>query len=110
MDDVVTEERDLLRKAAIVAGYEPVRVAHDGRALILFGVHVPWNPLCRDADAFRLATTVPGIDVTQILLEAFSQYPSDEAKRAEHARRAITVAVAARTARLGRGSQREHRP
>lgn len=96
MEDAVRRDRALIRKAALAVGYEVARLADDKRALILFGVHKPWSPLDSDADVFRLATIVPGIDVTKILANAFVLHPNDEGKRAERVRRAITEAVAAR--------------
>ncbi len=96
MDDAISTDRTLMRKAAIAVGYEVVRLADDKRALLLFGVQKPWNPLDSDAEVFRRATIVPGIDVTKILAEAFVRHPNDEGKRAGHVRRAITEAVAAK--------------
>jgi len=86
-------DHELLRRAALAAGHEVVRLADDRRALLLFGVIAPWNPLVDDGDALRLAMTVAGIEVTAILENARVAH-ADEAERAAFVRRAIAISAA----------------
>ena len=47
-----------LKHAAKAAGYEVVRIADDGKALMLYGVQEPWNPRKDNGQAFELAMLV----------------------------------------------------
>lgn len=44
-----------LKHAAKAAGYEVVRIADDGKALMLYGLQEPWNPRTDNEQAFELA-------------------------------------------------------
>ncbi len=48
-------EYEELKYAAIAAGYKPVRMTDDGKALLLEGVQEPWNSRADDGAALRLA-------------------------------------------------------
>lgn len=52
----MTYTEQLLRKAAMAAGYKPIRMSDDGRGLLLEGVQEPWNSVDNSGDALDLAS------------------------------------------------------
>lgn len=60
----MTEEQKL-KLAAKAAGYQPVRMADDGKALMLYGVQEQWNPRTDNGQSFELAM-LAGITVRSI--------------------------------------------
>lgn len=100
----VMSDKQLMELAAKAAGYEICdysllngmrlygkgrnqEVAADGRKVFL------WSPLYNDGDAFRLALSRPGIDLTLIMTDAW-QVSDDLLDRAEYTRRVITTTFA----------------
>lgn len=86
----MTDDETLLRKAAMAAGYKPVRMTMGSewpRGLLLEGVQQPWNSLDSSGDALDLAVALG------VVLDKHYTAPENDAISAT--RRAITRAAAA---------------